>query len=181
MLNLYLMRHAKPFHGHPMDGSRELTDEGKAQAVDMAEWLRSLIGRVDIVICSPMKRSLQTAAIMAGSLGSHVADTKMLEPDQEPAAAWAEITRLAAASKDVLVVGHDPSLNALLCWLQGNELGDTDGTNVVRFEWGAVAYVKVSYDGAITNGKLMWLVTPALVLRPAEEEELLEAARELVS
>lgn len=181
MINLFLMRHTRPFNGHPMDGARELTDEGKAQAVDMAEWLRSLIGRVDIVICSPMKRSLQTAAIMAGTLGAHYADTKMLEPDQQPADAWKEIERLAQQSKDVLIVGHDPSLNALLLWLLNDSAPNWEGTPLVRMEWGTVAYVKVdSYDFG-SSGRLKWLVTPALVLRPEAEQELLEAARELVS
>jgi phosphohistidine phosphatase len=178
-MNLFLMRHTKPVHGHPLDGTRPLTDEGKAQAVDMAEWLRALIGRTDIVICSPMARSLQTAAVMAGTLGSHVADTKMLEPNQQPEDAWKEIERLAQQSKDVLIVGHDPSINTLLCWLQGNDLGDANGTACVRFGWGAIAYVRVVTEDP-PSGILQWLVTPALVLKP-EEKEVLEAARELSS
>lgn len=187
MQNLWLMRHAKPVHGHPMDGTRPLTDQGKSQAVDMAEWLRALIGRVDIVITSPMTRALQTAAVMAGVLGSHVADTKMLEPNQQPEDAWKEIERLAQQSKDVLIVGHDPSINTLLCWLQGNEscavvaTGQPTGVDAVRFDWGAVAYVKVNSAGGAASGVLQWLVTPALVIPPKEEKELLEAARELSS
>lgn len=184
------MRHTRPQNGHPMDGARELTDEGKTQALDMAEWLRSLIGRVDIVLCSPMKRSLQTAAIMAGTLGAHYADTKMLEPDQQPEDAWKEIERLAQQSKDVLIIGHDPSLNKLILWLQDfdfttpEDLGQPkDPVTMLRMDWGAVAYVKIKTDADGRNpyGALQWLVTPALVLRPEAEQELLEAAKELIS
>jgi len=173
-MNLYLMRHTQPVTGHPANAERPLTPEGEQCAKDMAAWLAGHIGRVDIVIHSPFVRAVQTAIPTSEALGAHMADTRMLQPDGKPAEMWAEITRLAQASKDVLVVGHDPSLNALICWMQGNELDDTDGTNCVRLEWGSVALLAVKGTG---TGVLQWLVTPAIVLA---DKDVVEAARELV-
>ncbi len=166
MKHLWLMRHCEPFPGHPMDATRELKPEGVKQAELMGEWLRDEYGRVDIVICSPFARGLHTAKIMADALGSHVADTRMLEPDGNPEDAWKEIERLAQQSKDVLVVGHDPLINALLMWLLGLKAGVPE----VRFEWGSVAHVSVKQ----TPATLKWLVDPKLVLKE-EQRELEEA------
>lgn len=168
------MRHTEPVTGHPLDGTRALKPSGRKQASQMAAWFTGHVGRVDIVIASPMVRTMETAAIMADALGSYVASSKMLEPDGEPEAMWAEVERLAQQSKDVLVVGHDPSLQSLLLSLTALKWDDgTSPASSLRFDWGAIAYVATS--------KLMWLVTPLIVIPPAEEQEVLEAARELAS
>jgi phosphohistidine phosphatase len=178
MKKLWLMRHAEPVHGHPMDATRDLKPEGVKQAQAMGEWFRNENGRVDIVICSPFVRGLHTAQIMAGILGSHVADTRCLEPDGNPQEAWKEIERLAQQSKEVLVVGHDPLINTLLMWLLGVDAGVPE----VRFEWGAIAHVRFKAkpeEGIKSTNTLAWLVDPKLVLKQ-EEAEVEEAAAELV-
>lgn len=166
MTSLYLMRHGHPVNGHPLDGTRALDAKGEQQSEDMAKWLTNLIGRVDIVIHSPMKRAVQTAEKMGAALGAHLASTTMLQPDARPVAAEDEITRLAQQSKDVLVVGHDPSLNELLKHLTGDS-GEAPGP---RFEHCSIAYLKSQPGGGL---RLMWLVTPDLVINRdlAEVEE----------
>lgn len=178
MTKLWLMRHTQPVHGHPMDATRDLTDDGVAQAEAMGKWFANENGRVDIVICSPFVRGLHTAQIMAKALGSHVADTRCLEPDGNPVEAWAEVERLAQQSKEVLIVGHDPLINALLMWLLGLDAGVPE----VRFEWGAMAHVRFKAkpdEGIKVANTLAWLVDPRLVLKE-DEQEVAEAARELV-
>lgn len=181
MKNLYLMRHGRPVHGHPMNGERPLTDVGGKQAAQMSAWLTKLIGRVDIVIVSPMVRALQTGETMAEGLGSYTASTAMLKPDSTPEETWKEIVRLAAASTDVLVVGHDPNLNGLLLWLIGMEYNpEHTGPLYVRFDHGAIAYLKMNDDDVNTpDAILQWLITPALV-PSIEEADIVEAARELL-
>ena len=165
MKHLWLMRHTHPVNGHPMDGTRPLDQKGIDQANQMGDWLTGLIGRVDIVLCSPFARGLQTAEIMADKLGSHVAPTRLLEPDGLPPEIWKEVERLAQQSADVLIVGHDPSINSLLMWL----IGLTGGVPEVRFEHGAIAHVSMKQSPAT----LKWLVDPKLVLNQeiAEVEE----------
>lgn len=177
-MNLYLMRHGRPVRGHPLDGTRPLDDKGVKQSEDMADWLTSLIGRVDIVIHSPMLRAVHTAEKMGSALGAHLASTTMLQPDAEPADAWDEILRLAQQSKDVLIVGHDPNLNKLVTHLTTGDDGEGYDTNP-RFEHCSIACLKslpkVGY-------RLMWLVTPDLVINPAlseVEESALALADEL--
>ncbi len=176
MTNLFLMRHTQPVNGHPADGTRPLKPEGEQQAKDMGAWLAGHIGRVDIVICSPFVRAKQTADVMAAALGCHVADTRMLQPDGQPDEMWAEIMRLAQASKDVLVVGHDPSLNGLMAWLMYGDEEAKDELNPlnIRLEWGTVAWMKTKDD----VGALQWLVTPQIALA---FKDVVEAAQEFAA
>lgn len=171
-MNLYLMRHCKPFPGLPADDSRELTPEGLKCAADMGKWLAGHIGRVDIVISSPFKRAVQTARLMGEALGAHVETTTALAPSGTPDEMWKEIERLAGDSKDVLVVGHDPSLNALLLWTIDDEKKYESPQQIIRLEWGAVAFI-TKMDLA---PRIEWLVTPAIVLA---DREVVEAARDL--
>lgn len=175
MKNIYLMRHAHPVNGHPMDGTRALDEHGRKQAKDMADFLVKEIGRVDIVITSPFTRAMETASVMADALGSHVADTRMLEPDGTPAEIWAEVERLAQQSTDVLIVGHDPSINAFTAWLMGVAGDEDEECPGLRFAHGAIAWLKMKGN----RGALQWLATAKLVHRDEEEQEALEAMREL--
>jgi phosphohistidine phosphatase len=192
MKRLYLMRHAHAVNGHPMDSARGLTDKGKKQAREMGDWLVKQIGRVDILITSPFKRAQQTTAIVAPLLGTHVADTRLAEPDAMPFDYWKEVERLAQQSKDVLIIGHDPSINILLKWLIGfprkESLFDPPASDYqpydesgLKFKHGAVAHLVIDGDGGAGSGELHWLVTAGCVERDEQEQEVIEAARELAA
>ena len=163
------MRHAEPVPGDRMDETRGLTEKGKQQAADMGAWLAGHIGRVDIVIYSPFARCAETAAAMGKALGAHLADTRLLEPNGDPEEIWKEIERLAPQCKDVLVVGHHPSLNKLILWLMGG-----DGTqDDLKLEHAAIALVDTADDD---TGTLCWLVTPEIVLA---NKDIVDAAESL--
>ena len=136
-MRLYLQRHAEPKPGAQMDASRGLTSAGERQAEEMSSFLADQVGRVDIVITSPFLRASETADIMAAALGAHVASSTMLEPNQKPADAWAEIERLAQQSEDVLVVGHHPEMAHLIDHIAGV-------TGIAHhFSYGSIACIQV--------------------------------------
>lgn len=174
-MKLYLMRHAEPTPGHPMDATRQLTDAGKKQAAQMAAFLVRDIGRVDIVISSPFARTMETAEIMADALGSYVAATTLLEPEAEPEKTWAEIARLAQQAEDVLVVGHHPNISLLLAWLIHG--------GVIRFDHGAIGHVQCLTMDQGTHDQIVaelhWFVGPRLVEKEAGGDEVIEAAKAL--
>jgi len=185
MKRLYIMRHCEPKPGHPMDGTRPLTSEGRRQAKEVAGWLKSYVGRVDICISSPFARALQTAEIVAPELGCHIVTTRMIEPDVKIQEMWDDIVRLAAMAQDVLVVGHDPSINNLLGWLCGwrpetifdPPLKDwAPKYTGIRFAHGAVAHLKMMGD---KDARLHWLITVPIVEKDEAFAEVEEAARAL--
>jgi probable phosphoglycerate mutase len=83
-VELILVRHGLPVRiddaGGPADP--ELSDEGRAQAVRLADWLRR--DAIDAVYVSPMRRAIQTAEPLADALGvDPVVDDELAEFDRE--------------------------------------------------------------------------------------------------
>jgi probable phosphoglycerate mutase len=83
-VELILVRHGLPVRiddaGGPADP--ELSDEGRAQAVRLAAWLRR--DAIDAVYVSPMRRAIQTAEPLADALGvDPVVDDELAEFDRE--------------------------------------------------------------------------------------------------
>jgi probable phosphoglycerate mutase len=83
-VELILVRHGLPVRiddaGGPADP--ELSDEGRAQAVRLADWLRR--DAIDAVYVSPMRRAVQTAEPLADALGvDPVVDDELAEFDRE--------------------------------------------------------------------------------------------------
>jgi probable phosphoglycerate mutase len=83
-VELILVRHGLPVRiddaGGPADP--ELSDEGRAQAVRLADWLRR--DAIDAVYVSPMRRAIQTAEPLAAALGiDPVVDDELAEFDRE--------------------------------------------------------------------------------------------------
>ncbi len=111
----------------------------------------------------------------------------LVEPDVKIEEMWADIERLAAMAADVLVVGHDPSINNLLGWLAGwrpQTIFDPPTKDWgpkyqgVRFAHGAVAHLKFTGE---KQARLHWLVTVPIVEKDEDVAEVEEAARALVA
>ncbi|GAW51627.1 MULTISPECIES: bifunctional RNase H/acid phosphatase [unclassified Nocardioides] len=62
----------KRFSGGLASANPGLSDEGRAQIRAVADWLGPLADRVDAVISSPVRRTLESAEILAESLGRTV-------------------------------------------------------------------------------------------------------------
>ncbi len=76
---LVLVRHGvtahtveKRFSGGLGSSNPGLSDEGRAQIRATADWLSPLAGRMDAVIASPVRRTLESAEILADVLGKTV-------------------------------------------------------------------------------------------------------------
>ena len=71
-MNLYLMRHANAGisrENPALDAKRALIKEGKEQCMLMARVLSALKVQIDVIVASPLKRSMQTAQLVGTELG----------------------------------------------------------------------------------------------------------------
>jgi probable phosphoglycerate mutase len=73
---LVLVRHgatsltaAKRFSGGLASSNPGLTDEGRAQVREVADWLAPLAGVVEVVVTSPVRRTRESAELLAERLG----------------------------------------------------------------------------------------------------------------
>lgn len=113
-MELYLMQHGQAVPAAD-DPEQPLSKEGVAQIKASAAAMKRLGIALDAIVCSPKKRSHQSAALVAEGVNypySDIAETETVKPSA-PAAEALDFLRQYAGSGAVLVAGHLPSLGAL--------------------------------------------------------------------
>ncbi|MFZ0747211.1 MAG: phosphohistidine phosphatase SixA [Terracidiphilus sp.] len=156
-MNLYLMRHANAglSRGNPiLDAKRGLIKEGKDQCMLMARLMSALKVQVDVIVSSPLKRSLQTAQFVGTELGyeAKVEVSTALGPDADYAA-FQQLVEKYADREGVLLVGHNPNLFKFL----GRIITGNGGAGV-RMRKGSVARIDMDRHPPL----LQWLIDPRM-------------------
>ncbi len=102
------------------DDKRPLTPEGREKMVKISAGLERLGLELDWIISSPLTRAMETAELVAGTLGTRVPLDKCdaLRPGGTPQSLL-EFLAVHPDRKKVLVVGHEPSLSLMVSWLIG--------------------------------------------------------------
>ena len=119
MMQLILWRHADAEDpGGKPDRERDLTRKGRAQAAKMAAWLGGRIDKDWRILVSPARRTLQTVEPLglpheqADAVGLAATADTLLD-----AAGWPD------GKRNVLVVGHQPTLGEAAAILLGSDEG----------------------------------------------------------
>ncbi len=109
---IWLLRHADAAPGQP-DEARPLTRKGERQARAAGLALARLGVRLDACLTSPRVRALETARLACEPLGLSPIVTPELDGDPF------EAELLAAGLGEVLLIGHNPSMQQSLHDLTG--------------------------------------------------------------
>ena len=106
-MDLILWRHAEAHEAAPGedDMSRSLSPRGERQAIRMAQWLERQLPEGARILCSPAKRTEQTAM----ALGRKYKLSSALTP-QSTADMLLEAVQWPISKNTVLVIGHQPTL-----------------------------------------------------------------------
>jgi phosphohistidine phosphatase len=160
-MNLFILRHASAGtrRANPLiDVKRPLDKEGKHHCLQLAHVLNALQIQFDLVISSPLKRSLQTAALVGTETGyeAPILQTAALAP----AATFRDFQHLLhdhADRENVLVVGHNPNLSTFLGSLLASP--GTATPPQIRLRKGSLARVTLGRGPAVLQG----LLDPRLV------------------
>ena len=110
-MDLILWRHAQAEVGEPDEG-RELTQQGRKQALRMGAWLDRSLPNGCKVLCSPTVRTLQTVEALGRKY--------KIVPEIGPLASAADVLNVVGwpdAKTAVMVVGHQPWLGEVASWL----------------------------------------------------------------
>lgn len=157
-MQLWLVRHAVAMERDEFSGpdeERPLTDKGRKQFREFADWLATQTATPTIVITSPLLRAAQTAEIFRKAFGlkkKDVAAADTLSPGAEPRL----MLDLAQQSNGPIValVGHEPDF--------GRALSGFVGGGAFTFGKGFVAAVEFENDLSLGSGSLQWFVGPKL-------------------
>ena len=160
-MRLYLLRHALAVPGGTpgdnQDAKRPLTDEGRAQALQVGQGLTRLKINPDLIVTSPYLRAAQTAEQVGRVLGYH-RDIKALDALRSEAKPSDTSDALAAFAghERLLLVGHEPHLSA---WIA--ELVAGRGGMQCLMKKAGLACVEVDQVPPPSgSGTLRWLLTP---------------------
>jgi phosphohistidine phosphatase len=115
-MDLILWRHAEAHEAAPGedDMSRRLTPRGERQALRMAQWLERQLPEGTRILCSPAKRTEQTAM----ALGRKYKLSSALTP-QSTADMLLEAAQWPTCKNTVLVIGHQPTLGEAVSMVLG--------------------------------------------------------------
>lgn len=158
-MKLLLVRHGAAVPGGTpgvLDDERPLTPKGKAKFIVAAKGLARIARRPDVLLTSPLPRARATADIAARAF-------KRVEPTIEPALAHGSLDHIVAAlgaqpaDATVAIVGHEPTLSALLARLLDAQHGER-----LAFKKGGAALVDLP-DGPAGQGVLLWFLQPKVL------------------
>ncbi len=167
-MNLYILRHASAGtkRANPLlDVKRPLDKDGKRHCLQLAHVLRAQKIAFDLIVSSPLKRSLQTATLIGTENGYESA--VMLSNGLAPEATFADFHKLldeCRGRENVLVVGHNPNLQGFLGSLLVPPTArivtrqETTGAQV-RLRKGSIARLNLTRGPAV----LQWLIDPRAV------------------
>jgi phosphohistidine phosphatase len=168
-MNLFLLRHASAGLKRPnplLDVRRPLDKDGKSQCLQLAHVLNALKITFDLVVSSPLKRSLQTAQLVATETGYE--QRILISNGLLPEATYAQFQRLlreCGTYENVLVVGHNPNLTAFLGQLIIGATTDPESLSNaarVRLRKGTLARLSLQKGPAVLQSLLEPRVVRAL-------------------
>lgn len=118
---LVILRHAKSDwpDGVP-DLRRPLNDRGSRDAPAAGRWIAGHVARLDLVRCSPARRTRQTWELLSAAL----ADPPPVEIDdriyEASAGDLVEVVQgLPSGAASVLLIGHNPGVEYAIAYLSG--------------------------------------------------------------
>ena len=160
-MNLFILRHASAGtrRANPLlDVKRPLDKEGKHHCLQLAQILNAMKIQFDLIVSSQLKRSMQTASLVATETGyeSPIQISDALAPE----ATLSDFRRLLHDCRDrenVLVVGHNPNINSFLGSLLVPAF--SDATAHVRLRKGSLARLSLTRG----PGSLQWLLDPRMI------------------
>jgi phosphohistidine phosphatase len=163
-MNLFFLRHGKAFPRGPKwrpDSKRPLTREGEEKMKEAARGMAALEVSFDLILASPYARAWRTAEILAEAYGAKkLFETSHLAPEAEAKDIIDEINGNFASFQQVVLVGHEPFLSALLSTL----LTGAGGLSI-DLKKGALCKLSIEKLALQKCARLEWLLTPGQMAR----------------
>ena len=154
-MNLFILRHASAGTSrlNPMlDVKRPLDKEGKRHCLQLAQVLNAMDIQFDLIISSPLKRSLQTASLIGTETGyeSPILQSTALAP-AATLKDFQKLLREHQIRENVLVVGHNPNLTNFLGALL---VPATSSPAQIRLRKGSIARLSLTRGPATLQAML---------------------------
>jgi phosphohistidine phosphatase len=160
-MQIYLLRHgiSEDARQGQADSDRALTDEGRDKLRRVLKRARSAELDPSVILSSPYRRALETAAVAADVLGykGQIVRIKALTPEASPFDTWEEI-RDRKGERSILLASHQPLMSSLVAFLLDSP------SLMVDMKKAALVRIDCDSIGSKPRGILKWMLTPAVCL-----------------
>ena len=159
-MNLYILRHASAGtrRVNPLlDNKRPLDKEGKQHCLQLGHALNALKISFDLVVSSPLKRSVQTAQLVATETGyeAPILLSNALAPEAT-LPAFHRLLQQSSGRENVLVVGHNPNLQFFLgALLMPQGTVEAGPAPTIRLRKGSLARLSIDRSTPATLNSLI--------------------------
>ncbi len=160
-MDLFILRHgdAGKRSARGNDSTRPLTVAGEREITEIAGALKRIGIKIDVILTSTLKRSKQTADIVAKEFKAQrkIRQLQELAPEGSRSNLYRMLSSFDQAAS-VLVVGHNPYLSEMISEVIA------DGKNGrIDLKKGGVARIRLTDTGPEVKGELRWLLSPRLL------------------
>ena len=157
-MEIYILRHGIAVPGGTPGYSemeRPLTEEGRDKMLKAAKGIASVVGEVEVILTSPLKRAHETALLAAQRLSGEgkMKTFDSLKPGTPPESLLKALAPYRQKER-LLVVGHEPDLSLFASALVGAK------HSVLALKKGGLCRVDVDQLPPQEPGVLRWLLTP---------------------
>ena len=165
-MEILILRHGeagKRFAPSNQDDDRQLTEAGKDEVTQIAQTMKEIGLKFDVIGTSPLKRARQTAEIAAKVLDmkKSLEVWEELKPEGDRKSLYKRLSKLKRDSS-VLIVGHEPYLSTAI----GELITGGREASVVLKKAG-IAKLAISAFSPVPRAELRWLLTPRLAKKVA--------------
>ena len=164
---MFILRHGeagKKLPAGTSDFRRPLTFAGKKEVKDIAKSLKDIRVKLNLIITSPLKRTYQTASIVAMvfKMKSNIETWDELKPESNSKDLYPKLYQKFKQNSSILIVGHEPYLSNLIIEIISN--GNRPTPRGIVLKKGGLAKVRItSSSDQMVKGELRWLLTPMIM------------------
>ena len=160
-MQIYLLRHgiAEDARAGQPDSERALTEDGRDRLRRVLKRARSADLDPGVILSSPYRRAVETAAVAADVLGykGEVVRTRALTPEGSPSDVWEEI-RDRREEPSVLLASHEPLMSSMTAFLLDSP------ALMVDMKKAALLRIDCDRFGPKPHGILKWMLTPGVCM-----------------
>ena len=175
-MELFILRHGETSKRLPRSGGldRSLTYTGTTEIKNIANSIKKLKIKIDLIVTSPIFSCKQTGEIISDLFSKKIPliICNDLKPEGEPLDFYNKISTYKDTSS-ILIVGHEPYLSSMINDIISNNDIDRNrnysknSINSIILKKAGLSRIKITSTVPKLKGELRWLLTPRILKKIA--------------
>jgi phosphohistidine phosphatase len=165
-LELFILRHGETSKRLSRSGGldRPLTYTGTADIKNIANSIKKLRIKIDLIVTSPISSCKQTGEIINDMFKKRIPIIfcNDLKPEGEILDFYNKISKYKDRSS-ILIVGHEPYLSGMINDIISNDNYNKNHNNNIILKKAGLSRIKITSTVPKFKGELRWLLTPRIL------------------